>query len=229
VLADAQGAHRPPWQCCDTQSLDTRQDCPTAQRAHCVEPPQSTPDSPLSRMPSEQEAGVALHMPIRHARPGPQTMAQPPQLLESLSRLAHTLPQRVCPAAQVVTQAPFAHAAPITQTLPHIPQFCGSELVSTHAPPQFARGAAQLFTHCRTVASQVSPAGQSAFVAHPPHTPAMHTAVLQSALALQLRPLAHGGHAPPPQSTSVSVPSLIMFTQDALSLWKSTLTLERPL
>jgi hypothetical protein len=90
-------------------------------------------------------------------------------------------------------QAPFEHMFPGGHACPQPPQFDGSFMVCTQPGPwgvgQSIVGGWQLLAVW--------------------HSPALHAPVLQSVFTTHALPPEQGRHWPPPQSTSVSVPSLM--------------------
>jgi hypothetical protein len=81
-------------------------------------PPQLAP----RQMPP---SGQATHAPAQHFIPDPQAFPQTPQLLLSVSRLAHVLLQHDAGEQQ----PPPQQFNPGEQIFPHVPQFFGSTLV----------------------------------------------------------------------------------------------------
>ncbi len=112
---------------------------------------------PAGHSAFDVHAAGATQAPATHASPDGQTSPQAPQLLASLCRSTHALPQVVCvhagvqaPPAQTwpaghsafdvhaagATQAPATQASPDGQSSPQAPQLLGSLWRSTHALPQ---------------------------------------------------------------------------------------------
>ena len=72
-----------------------------------------------------------------HWVPLGQTLPQAPQLALSVWRLAHVVPQLVCPVVQYNPHVPPAQMYPAGHLWPQVPQLAGSVWILVHAPLQF--------------------------------------------------------------------------------------------
>lgn len=77
--------------------------------------------------------------PAVHVASSGHLLPQVPQLLLSVLRSRHTMPQSVCPEEQPDEHTPPEHVWPAPQLLPHVPQLRRSLEVSTQKPLQLVR------------------------------------------------------------------------------------------
>lgn len=132
------------------------------------------------------------HPPTTHAWPGAHGMLQPPQWAGLDSGSTHAPEHSSVPPRQTSAHWLLEQRRSAAHVVPHAPQLVRSVRGSTQAPLQARSGAAQRV----------------------PQRPSTHSPVAQSAVRLHVCPIAHVGHAPPPQSTSVSSPSRSWLVQD---------------
>lgn len=172
----------PPEQLPLWQSPPTRHALPAAHAGQIV-PPQSTSVSDPSTTWSKH-VEVATHWPLTQVSPAEQACPQAPQLFASVERFAQAVPQLTSPAGHV--QKPAVQVAPVGQACPQLPQFAESLARSAHTPPQ-------LDWPAEHAAAQ---------------RPAMQIWLWQSDAETHAFPVAQAAQIVPPQSTSVSLPSL---------------------